>query len=293
MMSEQTTERTEMWERTHLVYLAIAYGLSWVIWIGVGLFASATDAGDLLFNADLVWALRPDAPSTGALGISVVAILATYGPMVAGIIASRRDEAVGLASLKRRTSAVRIGARWYGLALGMLVAVAAPPAILAALTADRRADAPALGTLGVFILVFFAFQMVTSGTEEIGWRGYLYEKLRNGRDFWDAGWAVGLPWAVWHFPVVVIMFLQQGMAPAAIVGSLAGFSIGIVAASILHAWFYERTESVFLSVFIHAAFNTIPLATAMVFEETPVAVIANLLLWGLVIVLRRRESVGA
>jgi membrane protease YdiL (CAAX protease family) len=292
-MQAAENERTEMWARPHVTYLALAYGISWIVWIAAWFFARASDAGDLLFNADLVWALRPDADATAALAISLVAIVATFGPMLAGIVASKRDPAVGLASLGRRTADVGIGLRWYGLALGMLVAVAGPPAILAVFTAERQPDAPGLGTLGLFLLVFFAFQMVTSGTEEIGWRGYLNEKLRVGRDFWDAGWAVGLPWAVWHFPVVVIMFLQQGMAPVAIVGSLAGFSIGIVAASILHAWFYERTESVFLNVFIHAAFNTIPLATALVFEETPVAMIANLLLWVLVVILRRRETADA
>ncbi len=29
--------------------------------------------------------------------------------------------------------------------------------------------------------------------------------------------------------------------------------------AILQAWFYERTNSVFVSIVIHAAFNTVPL----------------------------------
>lgn len=64
-------------------------------------------------------------------------------------------------------------------------------------------------------------------------------------------------------PIVLIVFAQQGMEPIAMAGSLIGFGIGIVAAAILHAWFYERTQSVFLNIFIHAAFNTFPLATAL------------------------------
>lgn len=86
----------------------------------------------------------------------------------------------------------------------------------------------------------------------------------------------------------MIIFNQQGMEPFAIVGSLAGFSIGIVAAAILHAWFYERTESVFVKIFIHASFNTLPLATVLIFENSPAAVIANLSLWGVVIYLKSR-----
>lgn len=86
------------------------------------------------------------------------------------------------------------------------------------------------------------------------------------------------------------MFVQQDMAPPAIIGSLAGYSMGIVALSILHAWFYERTRSVFLSILIHALFNTFPLIVVLAYEDTPVAVIANLLIWAVVIYLKRRHD---
>jgi len=93
-----------------------------------------------------------------------------------------------------------------------------------------------------------------------------------------------------HFPIVVIIFVQQGMESVQIVGSLVGFGIGIVAAAILHAWFYERTESVFLNMFIHAIFNTLPLATVLLFQDSPAAVIANLALWAVVIHLKRQND---
>ena len=89
-------------------------------------------------------------------------------------------------------------------------------------TAD---DAPAIGTLAWFLLVFFVFQMLTSATEEIGWRGYLLEKLLPGRNFWDAGWMLGWVWAGWHLPVVIFIFMQQGMTLAPIIGHLAAMEI--------------------------------------------------------------------
>ena len=100
--------------------------------------------------------------------------------------------------------------------------------IVGALIASGVED-NAVASVLAFLAVFFVFQMLTSGTEEIGWRGYLNEKLMRGRDFYETGWAVGLPWAVWHVPIVLIIFAQQGMEPVAMVGSLAGFGIGIVA----------------------------------------------------------------
>ncbi len=122
------------------------------------------------------------------------------------------------------------------------------------------------------------------------WRGYLTEKVLPGRGFWDAGWAVGPGWALWHLPVVLMLFVQQGMEPAQIIGSLAGFGIGIVAMAILQAWFYERTHSVFVSIVIHAAFNTVPLTIVLLFEDSPAAVLSNLLLWAVVIVIKNKHD---
>jgi membrane protease YdiL (CAAX protease family) len=143
----------------------------------------------------------------------------------------------------------------------------------------------------VFLTVFFVFQMLTSGTEEIGWRCYLNEKLRQGRDFWKTGWAVGLPLGCMAYPVVVLMFVQQGMGAVQIIGSLAGFGIGMVAASILHAWFYERNPKRLPEhLHPHPLFNTIPLATVLLFQDSPAAVIANLALWAVVIYLKRQHD---
>ena len=66
--------------------------------------------------------------------------------------------------------------------------------------------------------------------------------------------------------------------------------IGIVAMAILQAWFYQRTRSVFLAIIIHAAFNTLPLTIVLLFEGSPAAVLANLLLWAVVIVLKSRTD---
>lgn len=280
-----------LWERPHLIYLLVAFGFSWAFWIGTWLVANSEGLDGFLINADLVWAWAfGDDPLTRIGCLSVVSAIGVWGPMLAGALAARLDPDMDSAAMWARVRRVAVGIRWYGLVLGILLLVAGPAFIVVALTADAAPDAPTGGTLALFLLAFFGFQMLTSGTEEIGWRGYLNEKLRRGRSFWDTGWAVGLPWAVWHYPIVVIMFVQQEMPIPGIIGSLAGFSIGIVAAAILHAWFYERTDSVFLNIFIHASFNTLPLATTLLYQESPAAVIANLLLWAVVLVLKRRHD---
>jgi len=68
--------------------------------------------------------------------------------------------------------------------------------------------------------------------------------------------------------------------------------MGIVAMSIFHTWFYERTGSVFLNMVIHASFNTIPLTIVLLFEGSPVALLSNLLLWAVVFYLRTRGGLS-
>ncbi len=153
-------------------------------------------------------------------------------------------------------------------------------------------DAPSAQRIGGFLVVFFGFQLLTSGLEESGWRGYLLEKILPGRSLWDAGWAVGLPWAVWHLPVVLMLFIRQGMEPIQILGSLVGFGIGIVAMSILQAWFYANTRSVFFAIVVHAAFNTVPLAVGLVLATGSyfTAVASQPALWVVVIFITKRSE---
>ena len=292
-MEPASETRKHRWnERPHLIFLAVSYGLSWTVWIVAWALARTSGDGVLLFNEALVAPLLDEA-AVGARridGLSWFAVLAVYGPLVGSLVATRFDPEMGWRDIGRRALRARVGLRWYGAIVAILLGTAGPAALIVALTAERSATAPSGAGLVAFLGLFLVYQFLTSATEEFGWRGYLNEKLRGGRDFWDTGWAVGLPWALWHLPVVVIMFVQQGLPVVALLGSLVGFGIGIVAMAILHAWFYERTRSVFVSIVIHAVFNTFPLTTALLYVASPAAALANVALWAVVIVLKARHD---
>ena len=290
-MTTRTEAPAELWERPHVRYVAIAYAWSWIVWIAGWLLARSLDAGDVLYNENLVdrMLFARDVPGD-LMVVSALSLVAVWGPMLAGIYVSRLDPSIPDGVLWQRIRRTDVGWVNYRWVLGILVLVTAPALLVSVLAFDQADDAPAIGTLAWFLLVFFVYQMLTSATEEIGWRGYLLEKLLPGRNFWDAGWMLGFVWAGWHLPVVIFIFMQQGMVLAPIIGSLAGFTMGIVAMSIFHAWFYDRTRSVFLNMVIHAAFNTIPLTIVLLYPDSPAAIAANLLLWAVVFYLRKREG---
>lgn len=278
--------RATSWRsRYHLIFLAVAYGISWPLWIAAWLLARSTGVGDLLLNEELVWGLLFEGGlASPVLGVSVLALVAVYGPLIAGVIATRVDPSTDLGGLRQRTTRVAVGSRWYLRLALVLLGVAVVPGMVMLAVVGVAGDAPSLTGVASLLGIFFALQLLTSGTEEVGWRGYLLHKLLPGRDLWDAGWAVGVPWALWHLPIVLILFAQQGMPPVAIAGSLAGFGIGIVAASILHTWFYANTGSVFLAILAHAAFNTVPLGVGLFLDAAFVTVlISQLLLWAVVL----------
>lgn len=291
--SESTEQQlTPLWHAHHVRFVAIAFGWSWVLWIGAWLMSRAMGIEEMLFNEEAVWRILFERDvSNDLLIVSVVTIVAVFGPMIAGFVATRTDPAVSSSDLRTSIRRVGVGRSNYLIALAVLAIAVVPPLIINSLTVDRRGDGPSISQLLPFLIVFFGYQMLTSATEEIGWRGYLVAKMLPGRNFWDTGWSIGFVWAAWHYPVVVMIFVAQGMVAAQIVGSLAGFTMGIVAMSIFHTWFYERTNSVFFNMLIHGVFNTLPLTIVLLFEASPTALLSNLVLWAVVFYLRKREGV--
>lgn len=45
--------------------------------------------------------------------------------------------------------------------------------------------------------------LLTALGEELFWRGYLWERLRE-RGFWPASLEIGLYWGLWHAPLILL-----------------------------------------------------------------------------------------
>jgi membrane protease YdiL (CAAX protease family) len=271
-------------------YLVIAFGFSWLMWIGAWVLSEATANSDILINAEFVKPLIDgDSVLRATLIFSIMSLLGVYGPMLGAYLTAKNDPDVSWRAIRQSSLHYKKSSKkYFMIALSILGIIIVPTLLLTALMSDVEAAAPSLGGTISLVVVFFIFQIFTSGLEEVGWRGYLLSRVKSNINFWDAGWNTGFVWALWHFPIVIMIFIQQGLDPAAIIGSLAGFTMGIVAMSILHTWFYYKTESVLLNIFIHALFNSVPLVLTVVFVDSPAAIISNLLLWGVVLYMQKK-----
>ena len=218
-MSMHERQRSGTWVSRHevVLYLVLAYGISWSIWPLI------------LINPDS----SPLVPFGPGLAAVLVAVVAGGVP--------------GLIGLLRQLARWRVSPRWYGVAVGMPVAISAAAlgaAVIAGAQPPQWEPSDVVQVAGTLLMT-----MVLIGLfEELGWRGFLLPRLQRDREALVAALMVGLAWLPWHLPELVS---DPGQRP------LAQFVVYIFALSVLLAWVYNSTQaSLPLVILLHAAFNS-------------------------------------
>lgn len=259
--------------RTRL-YLGISFGWTWGLWLGGWMLGRAWEV-----PVDTAGSLVDLAQMAGSPGFvpQLLFTLAVFGPLL-GYLAVRRPRPVW-GRPTRET---------------VLIAVSVPivsvlPAIVLTLgTGVPAAGLPVASAAGA-VVVYFASNLVTSGTEEFGWRGYLHPTLRGReRTFWGAAWKGGLIWAVWHYPLMLILYWQLGVV---MILTIVGFTASIVAMAWITGLVYERSNSIALAALLHALNNTASFALVLLFPTTPFTIVTAAMAWAIVAVLEKRYGV--
>jgi len=214
---------SDRYARMALVFVVLAFGLSWGIWIPLALTGSGSSLKDV----------------------------ASFGPAVAALLVALLDPEVRTAWI-RRLGHWRIARHLYGIAL--LV----PPLVClgaVGLTEALGVEGLAYNDPSQLYLVAPAFVavLVLGGPlgEEPGWRGVLQPALGRWFAPCRAGLLVGMVWAAWHLPLVFIPGTPQAQVP---VGLYAAFTVGL---GVIYGWLADRSgHSVPLAILLHASSNT-------------------------------------
>ena len=85
--------------------------------------------------------------------------------------------------------------------------------------------------------------------EELGWRGYVLDRLQATRTALRATLILGVVWSLWHLP----LFFVEGTYQAGLgVGTLEFwlFMIGIVPLSVAFTWVYNNTRRSILAIIL-------------------------------------------
>ncbi len=213
-----------------LVFVSVAFGVSWAAWITA--------------------LLLPEGRSTYLYaGLSFFAMI---GPLL-GTLAAKRlgwKAAQPVAPLLRRR---RIRAALQGVGVLYLVLWLTQFGLQTLLARWQGATCVALN--GQTLLMFFfrtlfmpLFYLFAVFLEEFGWRYFLYSEAKKWGP-WAATWGVGLIWALWHVPAAFVL----GKANAG--WMILNYLLYVPVLHQFFAYYYDRTQSLWTTVVLHAIFN--------------------------------------
>lgn len=221
-------------------FLAFSHGWTWLFW------------GIVVWQGVDVWG-TPWAMTLFAIG--------GLGLPIGGVVMTARVAGhEGLRELGRRlVDPTRISLGWWAAVLLLLPAIKLTAGGLAVLfgAADvpfRLEEAAALVAHPAELLLYLGFVLLLGPLpEEIGWRGYLLDRLQLRFSALGASVLVGLAWFAWHGPLLFMAgyYARAGGAPDPL-----QFGTAILLASVLYTWIYNHTgRSILAAVLFHFVGN--------------------------------------
>jgi uncharacterized protein len=186
----------------------------------------------------------------------ILFVIGGAGVLVGGIVMSRTTYGpAGLRDLARRIVDPRpVSAGWWlviVLLFPALVVASAGIARALGLTAapldlagsiQRLADP--MGLLGMILFILIIGPL----PEEVGWRGYLLDRLQLRWKALAASLLIGLVWWSWHLPLFVLPGYFDAFGRSA--PTPLDFLYGILPAAVLYTWVYNNTARSVLAVIV-------------------------------------------
>lgn len=222
--------------RALVIYVAIAYGITWLIWLP---YLRAASLG---------------APPPNPF----VYYLAAAGPFLGAVIAESYERgSTGVSDLLIRVVDLRRAGGWLVVAVTsplFLVPVAAVALSLVGLGwptwsqvgITNRAPGLTPGTTWLLMTASYGIG------EEVGWRGFLLPRLQASRSALGATVILTAIWGGWHLPA---FWFREGYVGLG-AGGIIGFAIGLAAGAIVLTALYNASRGSILVVALwHGSWN--------------------------------------
>jgi CAAX protease family protein len=220
------------------LYLVLAYGLAWACWIPVALTGQDYKSSPFLLS---------------------LILLGVFGPGIAGIALTYREQGRpgGRDFWSRVLDWKRIHVEWFGVIL-LLVPTLYLVAIAVNITLGGSMPGfdfvRPLAAQPVALPVVVILYLIQAALEELGWRGYMLDRLQAIWQPLGASLVLGICHAFWHLPLFRTVGTNQiewGAGP-----DFWLFIFFVMASSIYSTWIYnENMRSTLAVILFHAVGN--------------------------------------
>jgi membrane protease YdiL (CAAX protease family) len=266
--------------RALVVYFVLAYFFTWLCWIPSMLVALGEG---WLLPPPFVNLVSLSFTSGGQAVLFLIFTLGNYGPLMAAVISSLLfGGRSALGELWKGLKRWRVGVYWLLAAVFLPVVlnlVTIAPAVFGGVGFSSSVP------LELFFL-YLGYQVVTSGFEEFGWRGFALPRLQGSRSAERSSWILGILWGVWHLPYVA--FISYALNPWLAVDNMFGTLLSIIGLTFVYTWLFNSTGSILLMVGFHGWWNTLNLFMVSAFNFPLAALLAPVLTWVLAIILLKK-----
>jgi membrane protease YdiL (CAAX protease family) len=220
------------------LYLVLAYGLAWAFWIPVALTKRDYQGSPVLLFAVLV----------GVFGPGIAGIVLTY-------VELGRDG--GQDFWRRAFDVRRIRPHWYAIILLLwpvlhAIAMAAHLLLGGSLHEFDFVGEMTAQPLGIPVVVIL--YLLQAGLEELGWRGYMLDRVQVRWSPTRASLVVGVCHALWHLPLFWVQGTNQIKYGFGVDFWL--FVAAVLASSIYESWCYNSNRrSTLAATLLHTTGN--------------------------------------
>jgi membrane protease YdiL (CAAX protease family) len=240
-------------------FYLIAICITWFLWT-VSMILSNIYNVNIPHNEGFYSIFKNGFNSNLQLVIYVIFSLAVYGPVISWFL--NRDKC----EIKKENLDYKSYFKWISLIVIYPLILFGLSVLITKVMSGFSKPLLSLTLPLWFIPIILIQQLLTSGTEEFGWRGFLQPMLEKKYSVEKAGYITGSLWSIWHYPFII--FMNYTMGVGVVVSSLIGFTLLTIPQTFVFTYLYKKTNNIFLCVLFHAWCNV---ASYYILAISPVA----------------------